>query len=213
MTTKLEAINMCLAGIGRDPVASEDDPDLDAGMAATVIDNLNSDMQTQGWWFNKEYNWRLTPDAEGNLFAPNTALSVLTEGANRGNWLSLRGRRLYDMVNHTYDLSSRLYNGEITLSFIMEIPFEDTPPVFRKAVAYTARRMFAQDLEVDQVRWKMQVQDEERAVLQLQRQEVRHRRHNALTDNPSTASYILEMGGPNSNAYTVSVFPKRDLRG
>jgi len=212
-TTKLSAINMALRGIGRDPVASVDDPDLDSAMALSTIEQVSIDIQTQGWWFNKEYNWKLSGSTTGEVIVPNNALSVLPEGANRGNWVVIRGNKLYDMINHTYDLTPRLVDGKIELSFIIELEFEQTPPVFRMAVAYVARRMFAQDLEVDSTRWQFQVEDENRAMSRLEREEARHRRRNYLSDNAEAASAIAQMGGPNSNSYASRIFPRRDYIG
>lgn len=212
-TSKLDAINLCLRGIGRDPVASVDDPDLDSAMALATIEQVSEDLQTQGWWFNKEYNWKLSANTSGEVIVPNNALSVLPEGANRTQWLAIRGNKLYDMVNHTYDLTERLIDGVINLSFIMELEFDITPPVFRMAIAFTARRMFAQDLEVDSNRWNFQSEDERRVMQRLEREEARHRRRNYLHDNARAASAIAQMGGPNSQAYTNRVFPRRDYVG
>jgi len=212
-TTMLDAINLCLRGIGRDPVASVDDPDLDSAMALSTIEQLSSDVQTQGWWFNKEYNWKLTTSTNGEIIVPNNTLSILPEGANRTDWLAIRGNRLYDMINHTYDLTERTVDGKINLSLIMDLPFEDTPPVYRVAIAFMARRMFAQDLEVDGNRWQFQSQDEQRAMVRLEREEARHRRRNYLRDNPSAQSSIAQMGGPNASVYRDRIFPRRDYVG
>lgn len=211
---KLDAINMCLRGIGRDPVASVDDPDLDSALALSTIEQLSSDLQTFGYWFNKEYNWTLSLGTNGEVIVPNNALSVLPEQDNRGQWIVLRGNRLYDMLNHTYDLRTTLGDaGEVHLSFIMELDFDMTPPVFRMAIAYMARRMFAQDLEVDQTRWQFQIRDEERTLQMLEKEEARHRRRNYLRDNAQAASAISQIGGPNSQAYTNRVFPRRNFIG
>lgn len=211
---KLDAINMCLRGISRDPVATVDDPDLDSALALSTIEQLSSDLQTVGYWFNKEYNWNLTLNTAGEVIVPNNALSVLPEGDNRGQWLAIRGNRLYDVTNHTYNLTNRLNGkGEINLSFIMELEFDETPPVFRMAIAYMARRMFAQDLEVDQNRWQFQIRDEERTLQMLEKEEARHRRRNYLRDNAQVASNLAQIGGPNSHAYTNRVFPRRDYVG
>lgn len=211
--TKLEAINACLRGIGRDPVDSEDDPDLDAALAATTIDEVTTTLCSQSWWFNKEYNWKLTPNTLGEIQVPNTAQSVVPEAENRTQSLVIRKNKLYDMVNHTFDMTDRLCNGVVVVSFLIDLDYEDLPPIARNAVKYIARREFAQDLEVDQVRWNFQSVDEERAVTQLQAENARHRRRNYLRDNRHVAGVVSRISGPNGSTFGHATFPKRDSSG
>lgn len=208
--TKLEAINACLRGIGRDPIDSVDDPDLDAALAATAIEEATTTLCSQPWWFNKEYNWKLSPNTLGEIQVPNTAQSVLPEADNRTQALVIRKNKLYDMVNHTFDMTDRLCDGVVTVSFLIDLDFEDIPPIARNAVKYIARREFAQDLEVDQVRWKFQSSDEQRAVVQLQAENARHKRRNYLRDNAHVSNALGRISGPNGRPFGVYAFPKRD---
>jgi hypothetical protein len=216
ITAKLNAINSCLAGVGLSPVSSEDDPDLDAAQAEQTIDRISKEIQQRGWFFNKEYNWNIAPDSNtGQIVAPAKTLSLVTEGASRDLQLSLREGRLYDMVNHTFDLSD-LANYEvggvltIQLAFIIELDFNDLPPVAQTAITYTARRQFAQDLEVDERRWKFQKQDEVDAMNLLQREEMRNRKHNYLRDNAAMQTFMSRVGGYNSVTRRLSYFPRRN---
>jgi hypothetical protein len=216
VSDKLDAINTCLAGIGLAPVSDENDSDLDAAQANRTIDRISKEIQQRGWFFNKEYNWNVVPDANtGQIVAPTNALSLITSGESRNIRLALRDGRLYDMVNHTFDLSD-LANYSVggvlclQLAFIMLIDFNDLPPIAQTAIKYIARRQFAQDLEVDEKRWKFQKQDEIDAMNLLQREESRNRKHNYLRDNPTAQNFIARAGGPNSMANRLSVFPRRN---
>lgn len=217
MRSKLDAINTCLRGIGLAPVATEDDTDLDAATASQVIDQVTMDIQAVGWWFNKESNWKLTPDeTTGYIQAPPSALSIVTTGYSRDTGLSIRGTKIYDLHNHTYDLSDRVvyHNGSdtgyIEFVFITELAFEDMPPIAKQAVTYTARRQFAQDLEVDEKRWKFQSEDERLAMVGLMREDARNRKRNHLRDNAAASSLIARVGGPNANRLYSATFPKRN---
>jgi len=214
--TKLDAINTCLRGIGLAPVATEDDPDLDAATAAQVIDQVTMDMQAKGWWFNKESNWKLSPDeTTGYIQAPPSALSIVTTGASRCVGLSIRGTKIYDLHNHTFDLRDRAItdNDSVTpyieFVFITELAFEDMPPIAMEAATYTARRMFAQDLEVDEKRWKFQMEDERVALIAMSREDARNRKRNYLRDNAEVVSFLSRVGGQNSASPYSGVFPKR----
>jgi hypothetical protein len=215
--TKLNAINACLRGIGLAPVATEDSGDLDASTASEVIDLVSQDIQSRGWWFNKEYGWKVTPDiTTGYVLVPNNALSAVTIGPSRNHNLTIRDGKLYDTVNHTYDLSDIVYSepgssiGYIYLCYILEIDFDNLPSVASIAITYRARREFAQDLEVDQIRWKFQQQDEEQSMMRLLREDARNRKRNALTDNAELVSALSRIAGPNSNYPRIAVFPRRD---
>jgi len=214
--TRLDAINICLRGIGIAPVATEDDPDLDAATAGQVVDQVSMDMQSRGWWFNKEGNWKLTPnETTGYISAPASALSIITSGNSRNIGLTIRGTKIYDLYNHTYDLSDRAYSESgstvlfIEFTFITELAFNDMPPVARQAVAYAARRQFAQDLEVDERRYTFQSRDEEVAYNNMIREDAKNTKRNPLRDNSTITSFLSRVGGYNSNRYISGTFPKR----
>jgi len=216
MSDKLDAMNVCLAGIGMAPVSDEDHSDLDAAQAKRTIERISKEIQQRGWFFNKEFNWNVVPDSNtGHIVAPTNALSLITSGESRNIRLALRDGRLYDMVNHTFDLSD-LANYSVggvlclQLAFIMLIDFNDLPPIAQTAITYVARRQFAQDLEIDEKRWKFQRQDEQDAMNLLQREESRNRKHNYLRDNATAQNFIFRAGGPNSLSRRSSVFPRRN---
>ena len=216
MTAKLNAMNLCLSGIGLAPVSDENDLDLDASQAKATIERISKEIQGRGWYFNKEPNWNMVPDANtGQVVAPANALSLVTEGASRGIWLAMREGKLYDMVNHTFDLSS-LANYDvggvlcIQLTFVILLSFNDLPPIAQTAIGYIARRQFAQDQEIDENRWKFQMKDETDALNLLQREESRNRKHNYLRDNEALQLFMAKVGGNNSVSRRLSDFPRRN---
>jgi len=214
--TRLNAINACLRGISLAPIAVDDDTDIDAATAGEVVDQISHEIQSRGWFFNKEHNWKLTPDPiTGYIAAPSSALSIITTGQSRNVHLSIRGDKIYDLYNHTFDLRGRetSYGSDIKyieFSFITELPFEQLPPSARIAISYIARQQFAQDMEVDEKRWKFQTTDAETAENTLLREEARNKKRNSLTDNAVNAHFIAVVGGSNSQAYSTSIFPKRN---
>lgn len=214
--TRLNAINACLRGISLSPIVVDDDTDIDAATAGQVVDQISHEVQSRGWWFNKEHNWKLTVDPiTGYIAAPPSALSIITTGQSRNAQLTIRGDKIYDLYNHTFDLTSRLvsYGSDIEyveFSFITELPFTQLPPVARIAISYMSRQQFAQDMEVDEKRWKFQMGDALKAENALLREEARNKKRNSLTDNAITANFITRAGGRNSQSNIYSVFPKRE---
>jgi len=216
MSALLESINTCLAGVGLAPVSDEEDTDLDASQAKRTIERVSKEIQQRGWFFNKEFNWNLVPDSNtGQIVAPANAMSIVTDAYSRNIALALRDGKLYDLVNHTYDLTDLAnysVGGVMTIqtAFIFYLEFNNLPPIAQTAIMYTARRQFAQDLEVDEKRWKFQKEDEETAMALLNREEMRNRKHNYLTDNPTAVLFQARVGGRNSTSSGLSVFPRRD---
>lgn len=218
LLTKLDAINACLRGIGLAPVATEETADLDAATASSIIDQVSNDIQSRGWWFNKEWNWKLTPDSiTGYILVPNSALSIITTGVSRMDGLSIRDGKIYDLYNHTYDLRDRAVSEPgsdveyIEFVFITELSFEDLPPIAKMAITYRARREFAQDIEIDERRWKFQRTDEERNMNQMLREDARTKKLNYVRDNAVISTFLSRAGGPNIGRYQLGYFPKRNV--
>lgn len=192
---KLAAVNSCLRGIGVQAVSSLDDPNIDAGLAERVIDNVLTDTLAQGWWFNREPNWDLALGHNNEIKVPNNALDIVTADTSRPEQVTMRGDKLYDILNHTHDMSAVVdKKGHLNCTFIITMEFDDIPSVAQRYITYRSRRLFAQDLEMDNVRWQIQEGDEREAYIQLQRSDARQRKHN-YSNNPAIASFMSRVGG------------------
>jgi hypothetical protein len=158
----------------------------------------------------------MIPDSNtGQIVAPANALSLVTTGPSRGLQLVMREGKIYDLINHTFDLTD-LANYEvggvmtIQMMFIILLDFNDLPPIAQTAITYIARRQFAQDLEVDERRWKFQKQDETDAMNLLQREEARNKKKNQILDNPNMQVFMRKVGGFNSWSNQLDTFPRRN---
>lgn len=208
------AINICLRGIGRAPVATANDPDLEAATAKATIEQVSNALQSRGWYFNTEANWAIAPDSSGNVYAPNNALDIITAQCSRNSELVLRGNRIYDTLNHTYDLSDAVCNdGYIHFTFVVELPFNELPAAAANAVAFEARVMFAQDIEGDPQNWRFRKEDANNAMVILERTERRNKKSNHL-NNPTIGNFIIQAGGPNGMHGELNpfLFPKSKAR-
>lgn len=202
--TKLDAVNLCLAGIGREPVPELDTPDLDAAMAINIIDRVAQETQHnggKGWWFNVEKGWDLHLDEKtGEVKIPNAAISILdTQPCQRvlGSNLSIRGNRVYDTNRHTYDLR-HLHPTYITFTLIMLLPFEELPMSAKTAISWRARRIFISDVIGDAQQDQREQQLEAMAWQTLTAEHSRVSRRNALTGNPQIALRLDKIAGRNN---------------
>jgi len=205
LNTKLDAVNLCLSGIGREPVATIETADLDAAMALAIIDQTMLDIQMndgKGWWFNKEDRWRLEPDEQGRITLPNNTLSILEARGSFhdvGNRLTVRGRRVYDTDNHTYDLSGIVdRDGKIEFRLILLLSYEDLPATARSAIAWRSRRLFGDDTVGDASQSQRDQQNEMRAYRSLEAENQRVTRMNYLRDNSQVRSRLGLIGGVNN---------------
>lgn len=203
--SKLDALNLCLSGIGIGPVSTLSTESVDAANAIRALDNASVKIQTNrgnGWYFNREVDWKLTPDPiNGEVTLPNNTLAILadrTHYCDNPDYLQRRGNRVYDMQRHTYDLSSRVdKDGKIGFMIVVGLEFDALPEAAKQAIAWRARRLFCQDQEGDPNTYKMQTPDEQMAWAELQAAEMKSRRHNYFR-NGALQRFVARGGGPNA---------------
>lgn len=205
LNTELDAINLCLSGIGREPVASIDTADLDSAMARNTIDQVSLDLQGnggRGWWFNRESGWKLEPGTNGRITLPNNTLSIIESRGSFydiGNRLTVRGRYVYDTDQHTYDLSHAVgKDGNIEFALILLLAYDEIPAMARSAIAWRARRLFADDTVGDVNQYEINIRNEQQAVAALETEHRRTSRSNYLLHNDRVRSSLGRIGGHNN---------------
>jgi len=206
MTTKLEAINACLRGVGITSVGSEDDGP-EAADAAKTVEEVSVTLQAEGWWFNKEYLHIETPNQAGEIKVSANVLDMVPTGDSAGLPLVILDLRVYDMINHTTDLRTLLETDSVEMMYTMRREFDALPEPAKQAIKFAAKRLYAQDEESDVSTYKMQNSDEGKAMAQLWKMEWRHARRNAFQNN-GNATNISRIGGYNARLGISFTFPK-----
>ena len=74
--TELEAINQVLVAIGQGPVDTLDNTNPDVAVVQTTLSQVSRDVQAEGWSFNKQQNYPLTPDENQNIKYPDDVLQI-----------------------------------------------------------------------------------------------------------------------------------------
>lgn len=205
LNTELDAVNLCLSAIGREPVATLDTADLDAAMARSHVQRASLDIQAnrgRGYWFNKEKKWKLQPDQLGEITLPNNTLSILEARGtffDQGNRLAVRGNRVYDTDEHTFDLRHAVAkDGYITFTLMLALEYEALPFTARSAVAWRGRKTFAWDTVGERNAYEVNKAEEERFLIALDNENIRSSRHNYLKDNRLMRSQVGLIGGYNN---------------
>lgn len=195
LTSQLDAVNVLLACIAEAPINSLEPP-IEAVDAANALQTLNEfDLATQlrGWWFNREYRLKLSPNQSGNIQIP--AQSLLITKARWSNSSATpckvveRAKMLYDPINHT-----NVFTQPVCVDAVVRVGWDDMPEVARRYITISAARAFQARNQgsagVDAV-----TKDEvDRAQAILEQHEDANERNNQITGNASVGRLIVGNG-------------------
>ena len=133
MTTTLDVLNHMLNVIGEDPVTSASSTHPSVISAKVQLDRVNREVQTKGggWWFNTEYNLKLSKNGLGQIVIPAGTRSI--EPVDETSKLVRRGDKLYDPVNHTFIL-----NVDVYVNAVIQLSIEDLPDSAAMFIQQTA---------------------------------------------------------------------------
>ena len=108
--------------------------------AESVLDETTKAVQSEGWHFNTEHEYPLTPDAvTQKITLPGNTLSVdLDPQLYTDSDPVQRGLTLYDRKNHT-----DVWTKEVKASITFELDFEELPEQFRHYITVKSARIFA----------------------------------------------------------------------
>ena len=192
-TTELEAVNTMLSAIGEAPVSSLENTELeDVAVAKNILNETIVDVQTTGYNFNTEYNFKINPDTSGNINVPNNAVycDVSNRGTTSDKDLVLRGERLYDRENQTFTFTDAVY-----VDLILILPWDDLPqPARRYCTVKAARRYQNRVFGSDTLNGFTNV-DENEALVVMEQADSRSEDANVLTRNYGVFK-ILSRKGP-----------------
>ncbi|WP_080416401.1 phage tail protein [Burkholderia ubonensis] len=147
--TQLDVVNACLATMGESPLVAIDDDHPYVQAAITALNNANTVIQSEGWWFNTDYQNITLDPGTGFAYAPADALSVETAQAA----VIARGTRLYNQMQSSYDLRPVFGAGPIQAAVIREVPFSDIPTMAQHAVSTRARLDFQSSFDGDDTKY------------------------------------------------------------
>lgn len=180
-TTELDAVNIMLGTIGESPINSIEAASgvSDAVIARQILNEVSIQVQEEGWHFNVETNFELSPAYPSKeIFVPENCIEVDAEDTRVD--LAIRGNRLYDRINHTYEFESA-----IKCNIVLMLPFEELPQAARHYVTIRSARVFQQRVVGSQVLGSFTEKDEMRARMALRRYESKTADYNILTGNYS----------------------------
>lgn len=175
--TKLDAVNLMLASIGQSPVNTlSGSLPKDVSKAVVALDSALREVLTQGWSFNSDTEYEMTPDGSTNIAIPANALQVdPTYGQDyvpRYN-SSLAGMYLYDRDQRVWTFS-----GDVKVNIVWAYDFEQVPQHARQYIATKAARKFQQGIMASAVLHQFTRDDESEAYATFRRVEKRQKNFN-----------------------------------
>ena len=163
-TSKLDAINSMLIGIGEAPVNTLNSGLQEAEIAEIVLDSISREVQSAAWSFNTDIRYILSPNSSKEILLPTNTLQVDTTGLKRDYDSDIieRNGKLYDRTKNTYE-----FDGEVKVDLVYLFEFENLPEVARRYITLRAGRKFQENIlgsnEMTQLQWK----DEQQALAAL----------------------------------------------
>ena len=188
-TTELEAVNIMLSTIGEAPVNNLNSGLEDAETAETILKNVSRDVQSHGWNFNSEPDYTVAADSSGNVILPTEIVRAdlansETKYRSSKNEYIQRGNKMYDKVNHTYNIGKAL-----KLDVVVLLTFDLLPEIARRYIAIKASRIFQERVVGSTELSQMNRNDEQQAWFALQEMEGDNGDYN-IFDDYSTASVL-----------------------
>jgi len=177
--TKLDAVNLMLASIGQSPVNTLSGTlPKDVNKAVVALDSALREVLTQGWSFNSDTEYEMTPDGTDRIAVPAAALQIdPTYGEDhvpRYDSSAPAGMFLYDRAEQSFDD----YTQSIKVDIVWAYEFEQIPQHARQYVATKAARKFQTGIMASAVLHQFTRDDESEAYATFRRVESRQKKYN-----------------------------------
>lgn len=138
-TTELEAVNELLKAVGEVPVDSlETIAFTDAAIARDQIRTTSRELQTRGWYFNKDEDYAFNPGADGLVVLPQNVISIRPSSAE-GRRITPRSGKLYNADERSFVFDP---DAPPVVNVTWLFPFEELPESARRYITVHAATVF-----------------------------------------------------------------------
>ena len=192
----MDMINKCLLAIGEIPYPDTFDTrefqmGTDAETARRLVEDNMLGIQSQGWFFNTDYNLELVPDAISKEIIIDPNIVRLDFGITENNRYNVVRNKVYDYKNKTTQIEA----DKIIADAVSIVDYDELPIEAYLYIAFKSARMFQQkvigSLETD----SFTMRDEIQALSDLQRLQLQSQDYILSNQKASTRTH---------NGYLVS---------
>ena len=187
--TYLEAINTILSVIGEAPISGFSDLEsneiTDAALAQRTLDEINTQVQNEGWGWNTNYAVPIQPDSAMEYVVPSNALqTIFSPNRYADRQYIVRGNRVYDRNQQTYKIAdSENPQPLVADSMSIKLDWLDLPYAAQQYITIRAARIYSDRFTNSNVIFTYTAQDEDFARAQLVRVEESTLSNNLLFGN------------------------------
>lgn len=202
MISKLDIVNHMLKNVGLRKVNTLEGQNPNVVQAEASLDGTNIDFQSPGWWFNKEQNLKLVVNNRGEIIIPDGSLEITiafdtlsASGPSAKSRYVKRGNKLYDSINHTFEINQSIY-----VDIVTQVEIDDMPSVASSYLKHLATWEYFIADEGDQIKAKELEKIKMTAWGKLQSAQLKALNTNAL-DSPAAAQllYRIRQNGTRTN--------------
>ena len=116
----------------------------DVAIALNTLREVSREVQSEGWTFNKEFDYTLTPNSDNEILIPDNMLQVdlnisSKRSGNRQFDSVNRGGKLYDRIKHTYKWTAANVKADILWYF----EWENIPDPIQAFIVARAAAIFS----------------------------------------------------------------------
>lgn len=199
LTTTLAAVNTMLASIGEQPISTLTPvPTSDAQEALDRLDEMDLNVQSEGWSWNREYEFQLTLASDGTIPLPNMTLRATLSPDQVGDFQVVpRGSNLYDLKNHTFDFSAGGVAPKMEL--VVRLDWDSLPQAARSYIVYVATQRFHASKQGSEIVLNVNSADVARARATLQQYDDEVAPVNAIDGNQNVLNAIYGVNGMRRN--------------
>ena len=192
-TSKLDAINSMLIGIGEAPVNTLNSGLQEAEVAEIVLDSISREVQSMGWVFNTDIRYTLSPNSSDNISLPSNTLQVDTLSLKRdyNSDIIERDGRLYDRTKNTFD-----FDASVKVNIVYFFDFEQIPEYARNYITLRAGRKFQENILGSAEMTQLQFKDEQQALFALRAADAENADFNIFDNYDTYAAVDRTQGSP-----------------
>ena len=154
---ELPAINQILMACGQAPVTTLDETNPDVAIAYQTLLEVSREVQSEGWTFNKEAHYEMTPDSNNEILIPNNVLQIdlSISNASDKNVIQKNGK-LYDKEHHT----DQWTDGNVDVDIVWFFDWVDLPRPIQDYITARASTITSSRIIGDNDQYQMLLQKE-----------------------------------------------------
>ena len=159
---ELPAVNEILASVGQAPVTTLDQTNPDVAIAYDTLLNVSREVQAEGWTFNTEEYYPMTPDANGEIPIPNNILQIDLHDEKDNQYETIRrSGKLYEKINHTFDWTTLTGWDTVRCDIVWLFDWVDLPRPMQDYIVAKAAAIVSSRIVGDGQQYQILMQKEQ----------------------------------------------------